>query len=98
MADKVNMDVLRMQAISKDFDRIGDVLKAVYITLEVVGKVLQVTAWLGLGGSAAEAAYITHIQPELSKAANNMYEISGGIQGAIDAFSKGDFSGSQHFV
>jgi hypothetical protein len=98
MADEVYMDIPRVEKMSKDFQTFGEVLDAVGKTLEALSIVLKATAWLSLGATAAAAAFVDRIKPNVQKAAAKMKELSGDIQSAIRAYRDGDLSGSRRFV
>jgi hypothetical protein len=98
MAQEVFMDIPKMEEVSKSFGTFGDVLDAVAKTLEAVSMVMKATAWLSFGATAAMAAFIDRILPNIRRAAAKMNELSGDIVGAIKAYRDGDFSGSQRFA
>ncbi len=97
MAEEVYMDIPRVEKMSKDFETFGDVLDAVGKTLEALSIVLKASAWLSLGATAAAAAFVDRIKPNVQRAAQKMHELSGDIQSAIRAYRDGDFSGSRRF-
>ncbi len=97
MAEEVYMDIPRVEKMGKDFETFGDVLDAVGKTLEALSIVLKASAWLSLGATAAAAAFVDRIKPNVQRAAQKMHELSGDIQSAIRAYRDGDFSGSRRF-
>jgi type II secretory pathway component PulF len=98
MAQEVYMDIPQVEKISKSFETFGEILDAVAKTLEAVSAVLKATAWLSLGSTAAVAAFIDRILPNIKRVAAKMKELAGDITGAIKAYRDGDMSGSRRFV
>jgi len=98
MADEVYMDIPQVEKMSKSFDTFGDILDAVAKTLQAVSVVLKATALISLGGTAAAAAFIDRILPNVKNAAAKMKELASDISDAIKAYRDGDFSGSKHFT
>lgn len=98
MAQEVFMDIPQVEKMSKSFDTFGDVLDVVAKTLEALSMLLKATAWLSLGSTAAVAAFIDRILPNVKRAAAKMKEIAGDIMSAIRAYRDGDLSGSRRFV
>ena len=98
MAQEVYMDIPQVEKISKSFGTFGEILDAVAKTLEAISAVLKATAWLSLGSTAAVAAFIDRILPNIKRAAAKMKEVAGDIMSAIKAYRDGDLSGSRRFV
>jgi type II secretory pathway component PulF len=98
MAQEVFMDIPQVEKMSKSFETFGDILNAVAKTLEAISMVMKATAWLSLGSTAAVAAFIDRILPNVRRAAAKMTELAGDIMGAIKAYRDGDFSGSRRFT
>jgi len=97
MAEEVFMDIPIVEKMAKDFLTFGDVLDAVAKALEALSIVLKATAWISLGATAAAAAYVDRIKPNVAKASAKMKELSGDIGSAIRAYRDGDISGSRRF-
>lgn len=97
MADEVFMDIPQVEKMSKSFDTFGDILDAVAKTLQALSVVLKATALISLGGTAAAAAFIDRILPNVKRAASKMKELADDIQSAIKAYRDGDYSGSRRF-
>ena len=98
MADEVFMDIPRVEQMSKSFKTFGDVLEGVAKALMAISIALKATAWLSLGATAAAAAFIDRIRPNVDKAGQKMHELSGDITSAIKAYRDGDLSGSKRFI
>lgn len=97
MADEVFMDIPQVEKMSKSFDTFGDILDAVAKTLQALSVVLKATALISLGGTAAAAAFIDRILPNVRRASTKMKELADDIQSAIKAYRDGDYSGSRRF-
>lgn len=98
MADEVFMDIPRVEQMSKSFQTFGSVLEGVAKALLAISIMLKATAWLSLGATAAAAAFVDRIRPNVDKLAQKMHELSGDITSAIRAYRDGDLSGSKRFV
>jgi hypothetical protein len=98
MADEVYMDIPRVEQMSKSFKKFGSVLQGVSKALHAISISLKLAAWISFGSTAALAAYVDRIRPNVDKLAKKMHELSGDITGAIKAYRDGDLSGSKRFV
>jgi hypothetical protein len=98
MAEEVFMDIPQVERMSKSFKTFGDVLDGVAKTLRTLSIALKAAAWISLGGTAAAAAFVDRIIPNVQRAAAKMKELSGDITSAIKAYRDGDLSGSKRFI
>jgi type II secretory pathway component PulF len=98
MADEVFMDIPRVEQMAKSFQTFGSVLEGVGKALLAISIALKATAWLSLGATAAAAAFVDRIRPNVDKAGQKMHELSGDINSAIKAYRDGDLSGSKRFI
>ena len=98
MADEVFMDIPRVEQMGKSFQTFGTVLEGVGKALMAISIALKATAWLSFGATAAAAAFVDRIRPNVDKAGQKMHELSGDITSAIKAYRDGDLSGSKRFV
>ncbi|MEJ2759501.1 MAG: hypothetical protein P8046_13555 [Anaerolineales bacterium] len=98
MAEEVYMDIPQVQQMSKSFDTFGDILETIAKAMEAISMTLKATAFVGLVGGYAVAAYIDRIKPRVKTASDKMHELSGDLNGAVRAYESGDMSGSQRFV
>ena len=98
MADEVFMDIPRVEQMSKSFQTFGTVLEGVGKALMAISIALKATAWLSFGATAAAAAFVDRIRPNVDKAGQKMHELSGDITSAIKAYRDGDLSGSKRFI
>jgi hypothetical protein len=98
MAEDVYMDVDAVSAFANTFDQIADVLKAVDTGLNAAIMTLKTTAFIGLVGGLAFAAYLEQIEPVVKKLANTCQELVGAVRSAVQAYVTGDTDGSRLFV
>lgn len=97
MADEVYMDIPQVQSMSNFFGDAGELLHAVSSALEVLSATLKATAFVGLVGGYAVAAYLDQIKPRVDTAAQKMEELNGDLNSAVDAYQRGDELGSTRF-
>lgn len=98
MAQVVEMNIPEVEKMSKSFETFGEVLDGVAKTLEAISALLKATAWLSMGSTAAVAAFIDRILPNIKRVAASMRTIASDIVSAIKAYRDGDLSGSRRFV
>jgi Proteins of 100 residues with WXG len=96
--DEVFMDIPQVETMAKNFNSFGDVLDAVAKAMSALSMSLKAAAWLSFGATAAAAAYIDRIEPNVKKASAKMKELSQDIVSAIRSYRDGDNSGSRRFV
>jgi hypothetical protein len=96
--DEVFMDIPQVESMAKSFNAFGDVLDSVAKALSALSISLKVAAWFSLGATAAAAAYVDRIEPNVKKAAAKMKELSGDVLSAIASYRDGDNSGSRRFI
>jgi hypothetical protein len=96
--DEVFMDIPQVETMAKNFHAFGDVLDNVAKAMSALSSTLKATAWLSLGATAAAAAYIDRIEPNVKKAAAKMNELSQDVVSAIRSYRDGDNSGSRRFI
>jgi len=97
MATEVFMDVPQVQKLVSQFKNFATALKTVNKVLEALSYSLKATAWLSFGATAAAAAFIDRIKPNVKKMAEKMDELSGDIKSAIQHYQTGDTNGSRRF-
>jgi hypothetical protein len=95
--DEVFMDIPQVENMSKGFKQFGEILDAVAKTLEAISISLRVAAWFSFGATAAAAAYLDRIKPNVQKAAAKMRELSDDLMSAIRSYRDGDNTGSRRF-
>ncbi|MBA4384311.1 MAG: hypothetical protein C0410_06215 [Anaerolinea sp.] len=97
MAQEVYMDIPRVEKLSKDFKTFGEVLDMVAKALEALSLALKSAALFSFGGTAAAAAYIDRIKPNVRNASTKMKELSNDINKAITSYRTGDSSAAGLF-
>ena len=97
MASEVYMDIPQVEKLATSFMAFHEILNGVAKVLEALSRSLQAAAWISFGATAAAAAYIERIKPNVQKASNKMEELSKDIRSAINAYQRGDYSGSRRF-
>jgi hypothetical protein len=97
MATEVYMDIGAVENLSKVFKTFHDVLAAVEKVLTALSISLKISALFTFGGTAAAAAYVDKIKPNVKRMADKMTELSKDISDAIKAYRDGDYTGSRRF-
>jgi hypothetical protein len=96
--DEVFMDIPQVESMAKSFNGFGEILDNVAKAMSALSMALKATAWLSFGASAAAAAYIDRIEPNVKNAGAKMKELNTDILSAIASYRDGDNSGSKRFV
>jgi hypothetical protein len=96
--DEVFMDIPQVESMAKSFNAFGDVLDSVSKAMNALSISLKAAAWFSFGATAAAAAYIDRIEPNVKKAAAKMKELSSDVISAIASYRDGDNSGSRRFI
>ncbi len=97
MATEVYMDIPQVQKLVTNFKNFATILKNVNKVLEALSISLKITAWFSFGATAAAAAFIDRIKPNVKKMADKMDELSGDVKSAIEKYVTGDTEGSNRF-
>jgi len=97
MATEVYMDIPQVRKLVKNFANFASILKNVNKVLEALSISLKITAWFSFGATAAAAAFIDRIKPNVKKMAEKMDELSGDVNSAIEKYVTGDTEGSNRF-
>jgi hypothetical protein len=97
MATEVFMNIPEVQKLSANFMTFHQVLDSVNKTLEALSIALKITAWFSFGATAAAAAFIDKIKPNVKKLSAKMEELSGDIKSAVKHYQTGDTDGSRRF-
>lgn len=96
--EEVFMDIPQVESMAKSFNAFGDVLDGVAKAMNALSISLKVAAWFSFGATAAAAAYLDKIEPNVKKAAAKMKELNGDVLSAIASYRDGDNSGSRRFI
>lgn len=97
MAEEVYMDIPAVTKMADNFGSFGDILKGVSKGLQTAILILKATAFVGLVGNYAVAAWLERIKPKVDDMAKKMDELKSDIQGAINHYTTGDTTGSARF-
>lgn len=97
MADEVYMDIPAVRGMAKTFGNISEVLNAVTKVLEGLSMILKTTAFIGLVGGYALAAFIDMIKPHIEDMAKKCDEIMDDLNKSVDAYERGDALGATRF-
>jgi hypothetical protein len=95
---EVSMDYEAVEAMADGFATAAEVLEAVSAALEVAIGILKATAFIGLFGNLALAAYLENIKPNVDRLAETCDELHFDLLGAVSSLRDGDMTGSQRFV
>jgi len=96
-SEMVYMDTDAVRNMAKTFDTIGDVLDGVNKAMQALSTALKTTAFVGLVGGLAVAAYIDRIRPQVEKIAKKCEELSKDLNASVAAYERGDAIGSTRF-
>ncbi len=95
--ESVFMDVNYVSEMVQKFKQLGQTMREIAKTLDMVKNVLRLTAFFG-GIGAAAAQVVENFQKVCEQMSNKLIELSGDVDGALRAFRDGDNTGSQRFV
>ena len=93
----VYMDIPAVRGISRNFNTISDVLKAVSKMLEAISNALKATAFIGLVGGYAVVHFIEVIKPQIDEMVEKTAELSQDIAASVNAYENGDQQGATKF-
>ena len=96
--DEVFMDIPQVESMAKSFTAFGDILDNVAKAMSALSMSLKAAAWFSFGATAAAAAYIDRIEPNVKKAGAKMRELNDDIVSAVASYRDGDNSGSRRFI
>jgi len=94
---EVYMDVPAVRDMAKQFGQIGEVLNGVSKALEALSNILKATAFIGMVGGAAVAAFIDMIKPHIERLAEKCEELNQDVAASADAYERGDAQGAARF-
>ncbi len=97
MADEVYMEIPAVRSMAKTFGQIGEVLEAVAKVLEGLSMILKTTAFIGLVGGYALAAFIDFIRPHIEQMSKKCQELMQDLNKSVDAYERGDALGATRF-
>ena len=94
---EVYMEIPAVRRIAKRFATIADILKAVAKALQILSNVLKATAFIGLVGGYAVAAFIDRIRPVIQRLARKCDELCSDLLKSVVAYQRGDAQGATRF-
>ncbi|MBK8135160.1 MAG: hypothetical protein IPK52_04880 [Chloroflexi bacterium] len=94
----VSMNIPDVENMSKVFNTMGDVAKAISKALKIIIMTLKGMAFISFGATTALEQYLSRIQPRIEKLGEKFEELSGDLDGAIRSYRDGDSTGSQRFA
>ncbi|MBN1285487.1 MAG: WXG100 family type VII secretion target [Anaerolineae bacterium] len=97
MAD-FTMDYDAVEEMADGFGTASQTLEAVSIALQAAIAILEATALVGSAGSAALAAYLENIKPNVDKLAETTDELSQDLRNAVSIIRDGDTTVSSRFA
>jgi hypothetical protein len=97
MSEEVFMDVPAVRGIARNFGQMADVLRAVSRSLETAIATLKATAFVGLVGGYAVAAFLEGIQPVIDRYADRCNEMDNDLNASATAYQNGDAQGATRF-
>lgn len=95
---EVSMDYDVVESMADGFASAAEVLEGVSTALEVAISILRATAFAGMVGNLALAAYLENIKPNVDRLSATCDELHYDLLGAVSSLRDGDMSGSQRFV
>jgi hypothetical protein len=96
--DEVYMDVPVVRDFASQFSNIGNILKGVSKTLEMLSDTLKVAAFMGLVGAAVAVQFIDTFKPPIEEMAEKCLEIGKDLIASADAYQAGDMTGANLFA
>ena len=97
MSEEIYMDIPAVRGIANNFGQMEQVLRAVSRSLETAIVTLKTTAFVGLVGGYAVAAFLERIQPVIDRYADRCDEMSNDLNASVTAYENGDARGSTRF-
>lgn len=88
-------DVVR--GMAKNFKQIGQFLKGVAKTLEVLNTTLKATAFVGLVGGYALINVINKIKPYIEQISEKCANMGKELESSVNAYENGDALGATRF-
>jgi hypothetical protein len=97
MSEEIYMDIPAVRGIARSFGQMEEVLRAASRAMETAITTLKTTAFVGLVGGYAVAAYLEQIQPVIDQYAARCNEMSNDLNASVTAYQNGDARGSTRF-
>jgi len=97
MADEIFMDVKAVKDMAKKFTDMEGKLKETSKGLQAAISMLKASAFIGLIGNTAYAAYLEKLKPQIDKYAQKCSEMSHDLVLSAEAYERGDQQGAARF-
>lgn len=98
MADEeIYMNVAAVKEMANKFNGMNDKLEQTSKTLQAAIMMLKATAFIGMGGTAAYAAYLEKLKPQIDQYAARCSEMSQDLVKSAEAYERGDQQGAARF-
>jgi hypothetical protein len=91
------MDTDAVRGIARSFGQMEDVLRVASRSMEVTITTLKTTAFVGLVGGYAVAAYLERIKPVVDQYAAKCDEMENDLNASATAYQNGDAQGATRF-
>jgi hypothetical protein len=97
MSEEVYMDVPAVRGIARNFGQMEQVLRAMSRSLETAVATLKTTAFIGLVGGYAVAAFLESVKPVIDRYADRCNEMNNDLDASATAYQNGDAQGATRF-
>ena len=97
MSEEVYMNIPAVRGIARSFGQMEDVLHAASRAMEAAIATLKTTAFVGLVGGYAVAAFLEQVQPVIDRYAARCNEMNNDLNASVTAYENGDARGSTRF-
>jgi hypothetical protein len=97
MSEEVFMDVPAVRGIARSFGQMSDVLQVASRSLETAIATLKTTAFIGLVGGYAVAAFLESVKPVVDRYAARCTEMNSDLNASATAYQNGDAQGATRF-
>jgi WXG100 family type VII secretion target len=97
MAEEIFMDVAAVKKMAGQFEQMNDKLQQTSKALQAAITMLKASAFIGMAGNAAYAAYLEKIKPQIDQYAHKCSEMSSDLTQSAEAYQRGDQQGAARF-
>lgn len=95
--EEIFMNVAAVKNMAAKFTDMNDKLEQASKSLQAAITVLKATAFIGMGGTAAYAAYLEKLKPQIDQYAARCEEMSQDLIKSAEAYERGDQQGAARF-
>lgn len=97
MAPEVYLNIPSVHTMAKTLATVSEVLATTDKVMEALSTTLKTTAFIGLVGGAALAAYIGNVQPFVRQMSEKCQELHDDVEASVAAYEAGDEQGATRF-